>query len=135
MPLAHHDLCFGCGQANVFGLGLELEREDAERVRGRFFVKQDHQGPPGFAHGGIIAAALDEAMALILWGEDEPRLTGRLEVDFRAPAAVGSFVAVEASVERREGGKAWTRASAVREEDGVLVAEGRSLLVPAGPAA
>ena len=132
MTLTHHDLCFGCGRANVFGLGLELEREDDERVRGRFFVKQDHQGPPGFAHGGIIAAALDEAMALTLWGEGEVHLTGRLEVDFRAPAPVGSFVAVEAGVERREDGKAWVLGRAVLEEDGVVVAEGRSLLVEVG---
>ena len=38
--LSHHDLCFGCGQANLFGLQLELERTD-EGVAGRFFVKQD----------------------------------------------------------------------------------------------
>ena len=49
MTLAHHDLCFGCGLANVFGLQIELERRDDGSVAGRFFVKQDHQGPPGCA--------------------------------------------------------------------------------------
>ena len=65
----HHDLCFGCGQANLFGLQLELEPGAAGGVEGRFFVKQDHQGPPGFAHGGVLTAALDEAMALVLHGQ------------------------------------------------------------------
>jgi len=63
MPLVHHDLCFGCGQANLFGLQAELERRDDGSVAGRVFVKQDHQGPPCYAHGGILAAALDEAIA------------------------------------------------------------------------
>jgi rhamnulokinase len=72
LGLAHHDLCFGCGTANLFGLQLELEREPDGSVRGRFFVKQDHQGPPGVAHGGVLAAALDEAAAYIF--PDDPRL-------------------------------------------------------------
>ena len=78
--LSHHDLCFGCGQANLFGLQLELERTE-DGVAGRFFVKQDHQGPPGHAHGGVIATALDEAMALLLHDEGTHALTARLEVD------------------------------------------------------
>jgi hypothetical protein len=45
--LRHHDLCFGCGQANLFGLQLELEPRPEGGVAGRFFVKQDHQGTPG----------------------------------------------------------------------------------------
>ena len=65
-------------------------------MSGRFFVKQDHQGPPGYAHGGVIAAALDEAMALLVHHEGRHALTGRLEVDLLAPAPVGAFVDVRA---------------------------------------
>src|SRR5918997_1999277 len=61
--LRHHDLCFGCGQANLFGLQLELARS-GNGVEGRFFVKQDHQGPDGNAHPGVLAAALEEALSL-----------------------------------------------------------------------
>ena len=101
--LTHHDLCFGCGPANLFGLQLELERTVDGGVEGRFFVKQDHQGPPGFAHGGVLAAALDEAMALLLFDEGSVAMTARLEVDLRAPAPVGAFVVVSARVARSEG--------------------------------
>ena len=62
-PPGHHDLCFGCGVANLFGLQMELERTGAG-VAGRVFLKQDHQGPGGTAHAGVVAAALEEAMAL-----------------------------------------------------------------------
>src|ERR671922_354925 len=93
--LRHHDLCSGCGQSNLFGLQLEVERRPEGGVAGRFFVKQDHQGPPGYAHGGVIAAALDEAMSLLLHGEGTFALTKRLEVELEAPAPVGAFVDLE----------------------------------------
>ncbi len=104
MTITHHELCFGCGIANVFGLQMEVEPSaDGDGVSGRFFVKQDHQGPPGFAHGGVIACALDEVMALCVHDEGRLAMTGRLEVDFRGPAPVGTFVRVAARVEEREG--------------------------------
>jgi acyl-coenzyme A thioesterase PaaI-like protein len=88
--LTHHDLCFGCGLANLFGLQLELER-DGDRMTGRFFAKQDHQGPGGDVHKGVLVAALEEAMAL---AGGEPR---RLEIEFLAPAPIGTFLRVSAS--------------------------------------
>ena len=104
MTITHHELCFGCGIANVFGLQMEVEPSaDGNGVSGRFFVKQDHQGPPGFAHGGVIACALDEVMALCVHDEGRLAMTGRLEVDFRAPAPVGTFVRVAARVTGGEG--------------------------------
>jgi acyl-coenzyme A thioesterase PaaI-like protein len=126
--IRHHDLCFGCGQANLFGLQLEMERRPEGGVAGRFFVKQDHQGPPGFAHGGVIATALDEAMSLLLHGQGTYALTGRLEVDLRAPAPVGSFVRLEADVEEVEGRRLRIAARALGE-DGEALAEGRGVFV------
>jgi hypothetical protein len=87
--IAHHDGCFGCGQANLFGLQLELEETDGG-VRGRFFVKQDHQGTAGVAHDGILACALLEAMSHV------GRAPG-FEFELAGSAPVGTFVDVEAS--------------------------------------
>jgi acyl-coenzyme A thioesterase PaaI-like protein len=96
--LAHHDLCFGCGLANVFGLHLEVERApDGSAVAGRFFVKQDHQGPPGAAHPGVVAAALQEALALAA-GEHPARVA----IEHVAPAPVGTFVEIVADGGRAE---------------------------------
>jgi len=132
MALVHHDLCFGCGVANLFGLQMEVEPsgEGSEGVTGRFFLKQDHQGPPGLAHGGVLACALDEAMALCVHGEGTLAMTGRLEVEFRAPAAVGTFVRVDARVERRDGRRVEVSARA-RQVSGErsIVAEGRASFV------
>jgi acyl-coenzyme A thioesterase PaaI-like protein len=115
--LTHHDLCFGCGQANLFGLQLELERRPEGGVAGRFFVKQDHQGPPGYAHGGVMAAALDEAMSLVLHRQGTFALTGGLEVALHEPVPVGAFVEVEADVEEAEGRMLRLTAAARDPED------------------
>jgi hypothetical protein len=80
--VTHHDLCFGCGQANLFGLQLE---------NGRFFVKQDHQGPDGTLHPGVLVTALLEGLSLA-GGQ-----VGEVKVDVRGTAPVGEFVEVEAS--------------------------------------
>jgi acyl-coenzyme A thioesterase PaaI-like protein len=133
LPIRHHDLCFGCGQANVFGLQLEMEPHGDAAVEGRFFVKQDHQGPPGYAHGGVLAAALDEAMALLLFDAGTVAMTGRLEVDLRAPAPVGTFVAVTARVLRDEGRRIELAARASGEEQ-ALLAEARGVFVRRGGA-
>ncbi|GAC1322544.1 MAG: hypothetical protein NVSMB25_17820 [Thermoleophilaceae bacterium] len=100
--ITHHDLCFGCGIANLFGLQMEVEAIGEAAVAGRFFIKQDHQGPPGFAHGGIITSALDEAMALLVHGRGVHALTRRLEIDLLGPVPIGTFALVSARVESGE---------------------------------
>jgi acyl-coenzyme A thioesterase PaaI-like protein len=124
--ISHHELCFGCGQANLFGLQLEMER-DGKRVRGRFFVKQDHQGPPGIAHGGVVATALDEAMALLVADEDLKALTERLEIVLEKPAPVGAFLELEAQVVERERKRLLLRAEA--KSDGERVARAMGVFV------
>jgi acyl-coenzyme A thioesterase PaaI-like protein len=101
VTITHHELCFGCGLANLFGLQMELSRA-GDRVEGRFFAKQDHQGPPGVVHGGIVTTALDEAMALLVHDEQIHALTRRLEVDLLGPAPIGSFLQVAAWVEEQD---------------------------------
>ena len=85
---------------------------------------------PGYAHGGVLAAALDEAMALLLYARDEFALTRRLEVDLRAPAPVGAFVRVEAELEESDSRSLRLRASAVGE-DGRELARARGVFVRA----
>jgi acyl-coenzyme A thioesterase PaaI-like protein len=131
--ITHHELCFGCGQANLFGLQLELSETDDGGVAGRFFVKQDHQGPPGYAHGGILATALDEAMALLVHAQGIHALTTGLDVRLRAPAPVGAFVDVTARVDARDGRR--IELSAVAVSEGVEVATARGVFVAVEPAA
>ena len=96
MALVHHELCFGCGRTNLFGLMLEAEHAAPDTVTGRCFIKQDHQGADlGSAHDGVLAAALSEAMALVCGLDARPT---QIEVRYLSVAPVGTFVAVQAQV-------------------------------------
>ena len=121
MGLVHHELCFGCGRSNLFGLLLEIEEIAPGAVAGRCFVKQDHQGPDrGRAHEGLIGAALVEAMALAC-GLDARAVS--IDVSLSAPAAVGVFLEVEARVTERDGSTAYATATATADQR--MVAEAR----------
>ena len=113
MPLVHHELCFGCGRVNLFGLLLEAQPESARRLTGRCFIKQDHQGAePGAAHDGIVAAALSEAMGLAC-GISARAQT--VQVDHFASAPIGTYLDVVARVEDTKDGvhQATAQASSV----------------------
>ena len=119
MPLLPHELCFGCGRSNLFGLLLELEQTDPHAVSGRCFIKQDHQGADrGSAHQGVIATALAEAMALAA-GIDA-RLAG-FAVEFSGAVGVGSFLEIDA----RAGSDGAAVATASVDGDQVARATGR----------
>jgi acyl-coenzyme A thioesterase PaaI-like protein len=122
MPLVHHELCFGCGRVNLFGLLLEVEPAGPDAVAGRCFLKQDHQGADrGRAHEGVVAAALLDAMALAC-GPDARIM--KFEIEISEPAPVGAFLEIEARVERRDGPRADATATALAEERMVAQARG-----------
>jgi hypothetical protein len=123
LPLLHHELCFGCGRTNLFGLLLEVEEVAPGAVAGRCFIKQDHQGADGGrAHEGVLAGALVDAMGLAC-GVDARAVS--FEVSVGAPAPVGSFLDVKACVESRDGSFANSSATATAEGRIVAKAVGR----------
>lgn len=129
MSLAHHELCFGCGNANLFGLQMELEPADGQpgAVTGRFFLKQDHQGIEGRAHAGVMAAALEEAMAMALHSRGMHARARRLELELVADAPVGVFVRVDARVDGELRANATAREVG---EDARVLAEASGVFVP-----
>jgi acyl-coenzyme A thioesterase PaaI-like protein len=121
MGLGHHELCFGCGVTNLFGLLLEAERQPDGSVAGRCFIKQDHQGSVrGLAHDGIVAAALEEVMALTCGSGARAHA---VTVGFVGAAPVGVFLHVQAAVIERAAGELTLTASA--SADGQVVAKAR----------
>jgi acyl-coenzyme A thioesterase PaaI-like protein len=123
VPLVHHELCFGCGRTNLFGLLLEVEPTGPDQVEGRCFIKQDHQGADrGTAHEGVVAAALSEAMALACGIGARSVL---FEITLSGPAPVGAFLELKARVERRDGPIAYATAVASADQRIVGKAKGR----------
>jgi acyl-coenzyme A thioesterase PaaI-like protein len=94
--------CYGCGDRNPEGLQIVFE-VDGTRVSGRFEARETHRGWPGLAHGGIAAAALDEAMGWATWASGALSMTARMEVKYRRPLPLGEELVVSAEVTRDRG--------------------------------
>lgn len=124
---SHHPNCFGCGEDNPCGLKLKMWR-DGERVRGEVVFGTSHEGAPGLAHGGAVAAAFDDALGFVLYIVEAPAVTARLEVDYRKPVMLNRSYELDGWVERRDGRKLFLRIEA-RDEGGELVAEGKGLFL------
>lgn len=78
------------------------------RLVGRAWFGPGAQGPPGHAHGGAIAAVLDEAMGAAAWVAGHIAVAARLDTSFQRMLPLGIDITLEAWVEREEGRKIWT---------------------------
>jgi acyl-coenzyme A thioesterase PaaI-like protein len=108
---SHDDRCFGCGSGQPHGLHLEVQAGDGVSVTARLTVLPAHQGAPGLAHGGVLAAALDEALGALGWLQRVIGVTGRLETDFARPVPVGSVLHIGARVTAVHGRKIYAEAT------------------------
>ena len=85
------------------------------------------EGPPGYAHGGSIAAVLDEALGAAAWLDGHHAVVARLAIDLREMVPIGIDATVRSFVERVDGRKVYCRA---RLTDGkTLLAEGEALCI------
>lgn len=121
----HHDpACFGCGDSPL-GLGLPPPvAPGAESYTAHLRFNEHHQAGPGFVHGGVVGAALDEACGLLATWYRFPTVTVRIFVRYRLPVQINTELLLRASVESERG-----RRIRVRGElgDGELVlAEARA---------
>ncbi len=125
----HYARCFACGDV-AGGLEMRLTIGDGVSVRSRFTIGESHQGAPGLAHGGVIAAAFDEALGALQVFLGEPAVTASLQTDFRAPVPTGSVLHLDCRVDSRTGRKLWTSGDAhLNAPDGPIVAQATGLFV------
>ena len=79
---------------------------DAElHLHARFWLGPEAEGPPGHAHGGAVAAVMDEALGLAAWAAGYPIVVGNLNVSFRNMLPLQQVVTVESRVVSAEGRK------------------------------
>ncbi len=119
IPPQHDPGCWGCGDAPD---GIRLprpEREGDEIYEARFFFDERHQAAPGLAHGGLVAAALDEACGLLATWYRFPTVTARLDVRYRRPVAINRDLTVHAALHADRGRRLFVRGE-LRDAEGVL---------------
>lgn len=108
---AHYGGCFGCGDEQPHGLRLQVRAGEGVSVTAEFTVRPAHQGTPGLAHGGLLAAALDETLGSLSWIMRKLAVTGRLETDFVRPVPVGTTLYLEAEATAVAGRKIYSTAT------------------------
>lgn len=109
-----------------------FRRERDGRLVGRAWFGPGAQGPPGHAHGGSMAAVLDEAMGAAAWMEGHLGVAVRLDTSFQRMLPLGTDALLEAWVERVEGRKVWTLGRLL-DTDGEPFAEADALFVELDP--
>ena len=100
----HHDpACWGCGD-NPNGIRLPRpEVEGLTEYEAWFRFDGRHQAGPGLVHGGLVAAALDEACGLLATWYAFPTVTARMFVRFRAPVPINTELLVTARLAGERG--------------------------------
>ncbi len=108
--------------------GIDGEARVATAV---FTPRREHQGYAGRAHGGIVAAVLDEAMLKLCWELGVPGVTVRLEVELKKPVRVGASYTVRGWIEEDRGRLIRTRAE-MKAGDGEVVSKARAEVAVVG---
>jgi acyl-coenzyme A thioesterase PaaI-like protein len=122
--------CFGCGRLNPHGLRLRFTvTVDGEGVQAPFTPAREHEGFTELVHGGIISAALDEAMGWAVYVRNIWAVTGRLAVSFRRPVEVGVPTVVVGKVVSDRGRVVDTAAELRRADDGTVLASATATFV------
>jgi len=123
--------CYGCGDLNPEGLRIDFQTE-GRRVLGRFLARDVHQGYPGLAHGGIAAAALDEAMGWAMYAAGAWAVTARINVKYRRPILLGERLSVTAEI-MRERTRTLEAEAVILADDGTILAEAKGLFFRVSP--
>ncbi|MBU0742679.1 PaaI family thioesterase [bacterium] len=130
LPFPSTSSRFVTGDTTGRRLSVRFYRRDAD---GALMLKArcgpDAQGPPGHAHGGSMAALLDEAMGAAAWLSGHPVLAAELNVTFKRMLPLETACVVEAEVVEVDDRK--IHASSVLRDPagGIVYCTGRALLI------
>ena len=138
LPLAHGTLngCFGCGEDNHAGLHLKFFVDEEQRVLCRFRLAPQFQGPPGHAHGGIIATLLDEAMSKANRHRNVVAMTRHISIDYLRPVPLEADLLLEGWSESDTGsasGRKHRCSAEIRDASGTVLASGTGIFVEVPP--
>src|SRR5712672_3316601 len=89
-PKPRKNHCFACGHDNPQGMRLKFSLdEESRQAICHFKLTRKYTGPPGHAHGGIIATILDEAMGKVNKLRSVIALTKTMNIEYLRPVPLG----------------------------------------------
>jgi uncharacterized protein (TIGR00369 family) len=119
--------CFGCGKDNSEGMRLKFHFHGTEAVS-IFRLARKYQGPPGHAHGGIIATILDEAMGKVNKLRSVIALTKTMNIEYLRPVPLG-ITLTAIGRERSVRGRKHYNVAEIRNEAGEVLARSNGIFI------
>jgi len=125
--------CFACGKNNSQGMQLKFTYdEDRNCFVCRFRLGKRYTGPPGHAHGGIIATILDEAMGKVNRLRNVVAVTSQITVDYLKPVPLNKPLRVE-SHEVKVQGRKHVNMGEILNSKGEVLARSQGLFIAIDP--
>jgi acyl-coenzyme A thioesterase PaaI-like protein len=118
------------GPANPMGLDARLVMDGQEAVM-TVTLGAACEGAPGRAHGGVVAALLDDTLGMVLSIHRTPAFTGRLALTYRAPTPLGVPLTGRARLTERRA-RTLTITGELRHGD-LLLAEAEGTFIAVDP--
>ena len=103
-------------------------RESDNRFFAKIFFGSATQGPPGFAHGGSIAAVLDEAMGFAAWIAGQTVVAAKLSINYKKMLPLKTIATIEAWVDSTKGRRVITR-SKIYDKNGTIFSKSEGLYI------
>jgi len=127
----HHDpSCWGCGN-NPTGIRLPFPAEEGlGAYEALFRFGEPHQAAPGLVHGGLVAAALDEAAGLLATWFRFPSVTAELTIRYRRPVHINRDLVIRAELVEDRDRRLDIRAELHADEELLADADGTWAHVP-----
>jgi len=104
-------------------------RDEDGHFLGKLKVGYDAEGPADHAHGGSMAAILDEAMGFSAWVEGHPVVAASITINFLKSLPLERLAIVEAFVDDVEGNKVRCLGKIKDATDGHTYADGQGLFI------
>ena len=125
--------CFACGGNNPEGMRLKFTYDEEQNAFVcRFRLGKRYSGPPGHAHGGIIATILDEAMGKVNKLRHVIALTSQITVDYLKPVPLNQSLRVESREVQVHGRRHINMAEILNKKNEVL-ARSQGLFIAIDP--
>ncbi len=125
--------CFACGKNNPDGMLLRFTYdEERDCFVCRFRLGKRYTGPPGHAHGGIIATVLDEAMGKVNKLRHVIAVTSEMTVNYLKPVPLNKPLRVE-SREQNVTGRRHVNVAQILNQKNEVLARSRGLFIAIDP--
>jgi acyl-coenzyme A thioesterase PaaI-like protein len=103
--LVGESLRFVSGEPEGNRFRVRYYRDEDLQLKARIWFGPETEGPPGHAHGGSVAAVLDEVLGLTAWAAGYPIVVGNLNVSFKNLLPLQKVVTIEGRVVSAQGRK------------------------------